>query len=306
MYHRGSNGKTRNVSKKQKLDRKRSDNSLIAIDRVTMKMSATAFKPVYEKIVTSTESADFDFALDIILNHNEIRPQDPESLQKYASFLVKNMETADNPNRVLLVLRREFSEISKPEAIMIGAVKNKASNISDAAITEAHFLDAYDDVVDVSDVFRKLCTAGIAGNVLAEIVDKLENHKKDALYLQMVNELDDTTKAQELIEYVDMACSNIAVVEARTFLLGCLQKSFKQVNNSECSISIIDKIKQHESYFRSERDVTAATFREGFMTTTSDALKAGILTAVSALRIKPQFKKGLGEDDLDYYKKWMK
>ncbi len=279
--------------------------SLMAIDLVTMKMSATAFKSVYEKIIASSEIADFELALDIVVNHKAIRPTDTKNLANFASFLVKNLETADDPNRVLRILRSEFSEISKPEAIVLNAIRNNAIDVSELAKTEAHFLDAYDDILDVSDAFRQMCVAGVAGEMLAGTVDELNKHKIEALYLQMVNELDNTTKPQELIIYADMAAGNISVLEARKFLLACLQKSFKQVNNSEGSISIIDRIKKFEDYFRSQKEDTAAALREGFVTTTSDVLKNCILTAVSGLKIKPQFKKGLSEEDLNYYKKWM-
>ena len=158
----------------------------------------------------------------------------------------------------------------------------------------------------MSDVFRKLCVSSTSCKILTKIVDELKNHKKDSLYVQMINELNNTTKAPELIIYVDMACGDIAVKEARNFVLSCLRKSFEQVNNSECSISIIDRIKQHEGYFRNQKEDTGAVLKEGFVSTTSDVLKKSILAAVGGLKIRVQFKNGLGEEDLAYYKKWMK
>lgn len=280
--------------------------SLIAIDRVTMKMSATAFKPAFDKIIANSEASDFNLALDIIANHKAIRPQDNTSLTGYVDFLIKNLSTTEDPNRVMRILRQEFSEIPSPERVIANAIKNQESDTNELAKTEAYFLDAYDDIEDVSDVFRKLCVAGVSGKVLSRIVNHLKKHSKDSLYLQMVNELDDVAKAQELEIYVEMACGNIDVANARNFLLSCLKNSFKQVNNSECSISIVEKIKQHETCFKNQKEDTAVALREGFTTTTSDVLKKSILATVSGLRIKPQFRKGLGEEDLDYYKKWMK
>ena len=279
---------------------------LLALDRITMKMSAAAFKPACEKIVASSETADFELALDILVNHKTIRPQDPTSLTNYVSFLVKNLPTAENPNRVLRTLRQDFSKISTLEAMVTNAIKNKECDMNELAKTVAHFLDAYNAIEDVSDMLRKICVACVSGKLLAEIVNQLQKHKQDGLYLQMVNEVDTTTKAQELKAYVEMACTHIGIVEARKFLLSCLQKSFKQVNNSECSIAIIDSIKQYETYFKNQKEDTAAVLREGFTSTTSDMLKNSILVAVSVLKIKPQFKKGLGDDDMAYYRKWMK
>lgn len=278
--------------------------SLIAIDRVTMKMSSTAYKIIYEKIIASSETADFELALDILVNHKAIRPTDATSLSNYASFLVKNLETANDPNRILRILRSEFSEISMPETIVINAAKNKGIDIKELAKTEAFFLDACDDIADVSDVFRGLCVAGISDVILAGVINELNNHGKDILYLQLINELNNVKKPQELITYSNMATFNIDVVEARKFFLACLQKSFEQVNNSEYSISIVNILKQYESYFKLQKEDTAAVLREGFVTTTSSALKDCILVTVSRLKIKPQFKKGLRGDDLDYYRKW--
>lgn len=279
---------------------------LEALDRVTMKMSETAFKPAFDKIIANSEASDFNLALDIMENHKTIRPQDNTSLTGYVDFLIKNLSTTEDPDRILRTLRQEFSEISSPERIITNAIKNRESDTSELAKTEAYFLEAYDDIEDVSDVFRKLCVAGVSGEVLSRVVTHLKKHSKDTLYLQMVNELDDVAKAQELETYVEMACGNIDVTNARIFLLSCLKNSFKQVNNSECSISIVEKITQHETYFKKQKEDTAAALREGFTTTTSDVLKKSILATVSGLRIKPEFRKGLGEEDLDYYKKWMK
>ena len=279
---------------------------LEALDRVTMKMSATAFKPAFDKIIANSEASDFNLALDIIENHKAIRPDDNTSLTGYVDFLLKNLPNTEKPDRVMRILRQEFSRIPSPERIITNGIKNQKCDTTELAKTEAYFVDAYDDIEDVSDVFRKLCVAGVSGEVLSRVVTHLKKHSKDSLYLQMINELDDVAKAQELETYVEMACGNIDVANARIFLLSCLQNSFKQVNNSECSISIVEKIKQHETYFKNQKEDTAAALREGFTTTTSDVLKKSILATVSGLRIKPQFKKGLGEEDLDYYKKWMK
>lgn len=278
---------------------------LEALDRVTMKMSVTAFKPAFDKIIANSEASDFNLALDIIENHKAIRPDDNTSLTGYVDFLLKNLPDTEKPDRVMRILRQEFSRIPSPERIITNGIKNQKCDTNELAKTEAYFLDAYDDIENVSDVFRKLCVAGVSGEVLSKIVTHLKKHSKDSLYLQMVNELDDIAKAQELGIYVEMACGNIDVANARMFLLSCLKNSFKQVNNSECSISIVERIKQYETYFKNQKEETAAALREGFTTTTSDVLKKSILATVSGLKIKPQFKKGLGEEDLSYYKKWM-
>lgn len=279
---------------------------LEALDCVTMKMSETAFKPAFDKIIANSEVSDFSLALDIMVNHKVIRPKDNASLNGYVDFLLKNLSTAEEPNRVMRILRQEFSGIPSPERVITNAIKNEKSDMDELAKTEAHFIDRFDDIEDVSDVFRKLCVAGASGELLSKIVTCLQKHSKDSLYQQMVNELDDVAKAQELETYVEMACSNIDVANARVFLLSCLKNSFKQVNNSECSISIVERIKQYEDYFKNLKEDTAAALREGFATTTSDVLKKSILATVSGLKIKPQFKKGLGEEELDYYKKWMR
>ena len=277
---------------------------LEALDRVTMTMSAESFKGAFEKIIASSESADFELALDVIINHNKIRPTDDNSQKNYANFLIKNLRTSQNPNRILHVLRECILNYDKMEEMAKGAQENSAIDEEELANTIAHFLNQEEDLRDISDIIRRFCEAQIKSSTIAKVIDKLSNYSKDAIYQQLVYELESVKSKSELQVYVQTACFDIKNEFARAFVLACLRKSFDQVNLSDCSVDIINQITQNEEYFKGQKTDVATVLREGFKTTTSDILKKSILSAVSFLKIKVPFRKTLDGDDLDYYKKW--
>lgn len=277
---------------------------LEALDRVTMTMSAESFKGAFEKIIASSESADFELALDVIINHSKIRPTDDNSQKNYANFLIRNLPTSPNPNRILHALRECMVSYAQMEEMAKGAQQNLSIDEEELANTIAHFLDQEEDLCDISDMIRRFCEAQIKASTIAKVIDKLSNYSKDAMYQQLVYELENIKSKTELQVYVQTACFDIENEFARAFVLECLRKSFGQVNYSDCSVDIINQITKHEGYFKGQKSDVATVFSEGFKTTTSDILKKNILSAVSFLKIKVPFRKTLDGDDLDYYKKW--
>lgn len=278
--------------------------SLTAIDRITMKMSESAFKSVFEKIASSSEQADFELALDVIINHNEIRPRDDTNLTRYVSFLVTNLATTANPHRVLNTLRRSFSKISMLQEMSTNALKNPDCTAGELSKTIAHFINNIESIEKVTSSLVALSNSGITATIISQVIAKLEQHNLDEIYTHFSSEILDMSDPASLLTLVDTACNDIRNESARSFILNCLLKSFEKQNLSECSIKILEKIKQYESTFKLQKDNLATVLRAGFTSTTSDSLKKAILMVVSSFKIKPQFKKTLSGEDMEYYKKW--
>lgn len=278
--------------------------SLTAIDRITMKMSESAFKSVFEKIASSSEQADFELALDVIINHNEIRPRDDTNLTRYVSFLVTNLATTANPHRVLNTLRRSFSKISMLQEMSTNALKKPDCTAGELSKTIAHFINNIESIEKVTSSLVALSNSGITATIISQVIAKLEQHNLDEIYTHFSSEILDMSDPASLLTLVDTACNDIRNESARSFILNCLLKSFEKQNLSECSIKILEKIKQYESTFKLQKDNLATVLRAGFTSTTSDSLKKAILMVVSSFKIKPQFKKTLSGEDMEYYKKW--
>lgn len=279
--------------------------TLEAINRVVMKMSASAFKGLFEKITTQSEFADFELAMEVIKNHKEIRPLDQDNINRYYSFLVKNLPTAKDPNLILIIIRNSFSSISSLKDVSVNAQKNPAHKKEELAKTIAYFVDKDEAIEDACDTLRGLCEVEIDDKVIVDALSLIKNHQKNDIYFQLANELQHVNVPNVLTSFTNIACHSIHVLSARKLVLDCLQVAFKKVDLIECSRSIMEKIKANEIAFKGDKEELANVLRDGFVSTTSDSLKQSILLLVSSLRIKPQFKKMLTGDDMAYYKKYV-
>ena len=279
--------------------------SLNAINRVTMKMSENAFKDIFEKITTQSEITDFELAIEIIQNHNTIRPTDQENINRYILFLTKNLPTTENPNRILQIIYKAFSSISNLQDVAVNAQKNPNCAKDELAKTIAHFIDGEDVIEDVSDVIKTLCEAGIDDGVLVVAMSRIKKYKQEDVYAQLVNELTHINVPKILTSFTNIACPNLNLLSARELVIGCLETTFKKVDFTDCSISIIDKINTYKDKFKEHKNELVDVLREGFVSTTSNELKQAILLTVGNFRIKAQFRKTLSDVDLDYYKEWL-
>ena len=118
------------------------------------------------------------------------------------------------------------------------------------------------------------------------------------------NELSKVNAQHVLMSLVNIACNDLEMNEACELVLNCLCQSFSKVDFVDCSLGIMENITERQVAFREHKAELAEILRNGFTSTTSDKLKKSILLVVSIFKIKPQFKKTLAGEDLDYYKKW--
>lgn len=278
--------------------------SLEAVNRVAMKMSPDAFKEFFEKITTQSQEADFEKAYELIKNHNSIRPKDTNNLTNYVSFLVKFMPTADKPDDVLRTACNSFSSIPNLRELIVNAQTNTRCSKEEIAKTITHFADRKESIDEVVDIVKMLCEADVDDNIICSALNKLRKHKKEEIYTQAINVLHSVNNSNVLESLANIAINDLSVAPAYKLVLSCLETSFEEIGFEKCSISILDKMKLHEAKFKEHKDELADTLRNGFTSTTSDNLKRSILLMVSGFRIKPQFKKQLTGEDLEYYKKY--
>lgn len=95
--------------------------------------------------------------------------------------------------------------------------------------------------------------------------------------------------------------SNAAAI---TLLLKLIELSFNHTNQTDSILAVIRLVNNGKMEISSRKVDFAPVLFSGFHNTTSDKVRESILHLVSSLRIKPQFKKLLDDDDLDDYKKW--
>lgn len=276
-----------------------------AVDRISMKMSASAYKSYFERMIAHTKSSEFESAFNVIIQHNSIRPNDDKNLTNYASFLVNNLPISENPSRILCALRFGFAKIDRLTEMVKNALENPKCSTDELIDTLAHFVNQIDNLSEVAEMYYRLVKSGINGVILSASMKKLENYTHNEIYGDLMNVLDKVTSQEELITFVDMGINDIRTDIAQTFILECLRHSLGKSHFSDSSIRIIDRIAENSNAFKSKKEIATEILQTGFTTTTSDNIKKAILLAVSKLKIKPQFKRGLTGADMDYYTKWI-
>lgn len=192
------------------------------------------------------------------------------------------------------------------EEMTRNALKNNECDHAELARTIAKFVDNKKSIEEVSENVLSLLHTGIPANTLREVLSLLQKHTKQQVYVQLANDIQIKFSPDVMQGLVDVACNDIQIEASRRLIMLSFKKSFEEVNQAELSVAIINRIKQFEVQFKLHKEDLADVLREGFETTTSDLVKNAILMLVSSFKIKPQFKRTLAGEDLEYYKKWSK
>lgn len=112
---------------------------LNAINRINGKMSEEKFEEVFNKVISTSTASTFDSALDVIINHDSMRPTEDEDLTAYRNYLVNNLPISNDPNRILKTLRKSFSSIHGVEEMVTKALMNHISDKDVIVDTLVHF-----------------------------------------------------------------------------------------------------------------------------------------------------------------------
>ena len=263
------------------------------------------FKSVFA-FVTGRDitTSEFEEALDVIRNNDEIRPKEPSDLATYLKFLVDNLPTTSNPNRVLNVINTSFSRISAVNELVKNAQKNQACDTSLLATVAGKFIKNTTSIESAAAETIEICSHENSGDVIRSAFIQIPKHKVADIFDHIAQTLDssDTSTIREL---VGLAGNNADLSSAITLILRCLELSLEQVNQTGLSIEIIREINNLKNHMSDSKKDLTRILRKGFVSTSSDSLKESILGLVSSMKIKGPFKKNLPESDLEFYNKWI-
>lgn len=277
--------------------------SLYAINQVSLKMSPDEFKKVFAKITSTTPASEFDLALDVITNNEDIRPRESADLTAYRNFLVKNIPTTSNPSQVLNVINRSFSQIPQLEEMVQNALKNQACNFDTLKNVIGKFLNNSESAELAADTIINICMLEKLGDIVVQSFFKINRLNPSDIFQQLTIKIEDTSTATVISNLIKLACNNLHIEAASQLLIRCLEISFSQVNQTENSIEYVHIIRSHATQLSKVSKSFLPILKSGFTSTTSDNLKKAILELVRALKIKGPFKKELTGDDLDFYNK---
>ena len=278
-------------------------NTLYAINQVSSKMSPDEFKKVFAKITSATPASEFDLALDVIVNNDNIRPTESSDLTAYRNFLVKNLPTTSNPTQVLNTINRSFGQISQLEEMIQNALKNQACDFDILKNVVGKFLNNSKSSDVAADKIINICTLENIEDTLVQSFAKIDRLNSSDIFQQLTSKLEDTSTATVITNLINLACNNLHLETTPQLLIRCLEISFEQVNQTENSIKYVRTIKNHAVQLTKLRKSFLPILKSGFTSTTSDNLKKAILELVQSLKLKASFKKELIGDDLDFYNK---
>lgn len=277
--------------------------SLNAINQVSAKISNAEFEKVFDKITISTPASEFDLALDIIINNDNVRPTGSTELTAYSNFLIKNLPTANDPNRALGVINRSFDWISQSKEMVQNALKSKACDHAILNNVTGKFLNNSESPESAADTIIEICMLENAENVIVQAFSKINRLNLSDIFRQIVTKAEDTLTPTATTNLLKLACSNLNIDTASQLLIRCLEISFFQVNQTEINIEHVRTIRNHATQLSKSSKNFVPILISGFTSTTSDNLKINILELVCSLKIKAPFKKELTGDDLEFYNK---
>lgn len=269
-------------------------------------MSADQFKKVFAKIVKDTPPVDFNNTVDVIINNDKLRPTDPADLTAYQNFLVSNLSTTADSNRILSIIDNAFFSISDPAGMIVAAFSNHNCNIELLSKISAKFLDKLNSEKNIAETLFALCENENISDLLSLTLRDLKNHSAEAVISEMGELVHKDTAPDVLLAVTGISADNLDLYSAHTLLVKCLKMSFEQVNQVDVSIRIIGALNDNKADLKDIKNVLSDCLRSGFVSTSSDDLKMHILGLVASFGIKSQFKKTLKGEDLAYYQKWMK
>ncbi len=183
------------------------------------------------------------------------------------------------------------------------ALKNQACDLNVLNEVTGKFLNNSTSPESVADTIIRICTLNNVENTIMQSFGKIKNINLSDILQHIITKIEDTSTAITISNFVTLACNNLNLENAYQLLIRCLEISFNQINQTNNSIECLEKIKNHTAQLSKSKKEFIPVLKSGFTSTTSDDLKKTILDLVRFLKIKPQFKKDLTGDDLEFYNK---
>ena len=275
---------------------------LNALNLIPNRMSNDLFKTTFKKIISEVQQAEIEVAFDLIYNHENYTQNDDSDL---FDFLMKCLPIITCPEKALVFLNNKFHMVTNISQIIQNTTKNANYN---PAILENTVASLLDNVSDESEIALAIVSIANMDNTTQLIVNIMSNLKKHNMInvLSEVNALiSNVTTANTLLNIVNIACSYLDLSVAKTLIINCLDASLNQLNMIETSNSIMRTINNYRDDFRTLKSELADVLRKGFLSSNNEAQKELILQVVTSLKIKPQFKKTLEGEALNFYNKWI-
>lgn len=105
---------------------------------------------MFPLITDSITDSEFEQALKIIIDNNNVRPTGDAERTAYCGFLTSHLEKTSKPNVVLQTLKNSFGYFSEMKNLAVSALNNSATDRSLLVDVIAKCFNNYKDVDKVS------------------------------------------------------------------------------------------------------------------------------------------------------------
>lgn len=279
---------------------------LEAINRLTGSMTKENFSNLFPYLTQKITTSEFEHALNIIIDNNSIRPTDDTAISLYRKFLTEHVEESTDPNRVLEALRTSFGSFPELGSLVKASLKNEKTS---KKVLVAVIADCFQNYTGVDMVIKEaipMFDDEESTKMLRLAFDNVTTYKVEDIITALSNSLTETTSQEALINVI-----RFSVVygnsSAFALLLKAIELSFKHDNQPD---KVADTIRLINGFERNtllqQKNKMVEILHTGFSGTTSENIKHTILDIVSSTKLRREFRKLLDEDDLDYYKQWVK
>ncbi|MHC5250492.1 KAP family P-loop NTPase fold protein [Enterococcus sp. LJL90] len=277
------------------------DRSIQAIRSLSGVINEDQFRDIFNLLVSNAGESNYDTILNIIIDNDDVRPRDSDSLSMYRKFLVKQMSISEKPKKVLDVINNAFSNISNINELITDSLKNP--NLSKKQLGEV--VTKFINNMNIDNLVKLVIESSTNienTNIIKKSLASLSKFSVEEIRTDLIEKLAEVSitndRLMNLLEFSKVSVSS----SSNKLIYTILRLAFENIDQKESLLNIIAKLNEYEEILLNDKTGTAAVLREGFTNLQSDSLRKTIVETISTLRIKREFKKGLGKDLLDFYK----
>lgn len=281
---------------------------LSAFEHLSGKISKERFVNVFPLVTNDIADSEFEQALKIIIDNDEVRPTESNDLSIYRKFLISHLGKTANPNMVLQALKNSFGYFSGIKELTTSALNNSATDKNLLVDVIAQCFNNYEKADKVADEALPMFDNTQEFVIFKEAFIKLSKHPIDDAFAALSAKLSASTSIDTLVNIAEYAVKG-GSTQARDLYLKALILGLERDNVPDKSIKIITALSGLNKDIRNTaRDDFNKALLTGFIKTTSTSIQGEIVRIVKSCGWTRSFKKLLenNTDKLDMFNKLAK
>lgn len=277
------------------------DKCIQAIRSLSGVINEEQFKELFNLLMGSATESNSGTILNITMDNNSVRPTDSENLTKYKNFLVNQISKTEEPDKVLNEISNSFSTISNINQLISESLKNSNINKDRLAKVVTKFVNNVKNIDTIIDLIMESSKDKEKSNIVNVALTNISNFDMEDVRTELIERLKvanvNNSQLRNLLEISKINRSS----NSSELIYTILKLSYEHVDQKSILIQIIDELVNYDDILLKDRLGIADILREGFIHVESDNVRKTIVNVISVLKLKREFKKGLGKGPLGFY-----